>query len=157
MLTSEWRNLRSAQYPSGNQTYSYPSLGGRGGSTPNVEFPDMLLSLARGLRGLRGLMGLDVIEGEVPLPFPPCFGARPSRTRSHSICSGVERIVYCCILCSLFRNGSVSGFNAGVVVQRQLLNVRILLPSLGREIKGPLDPACVGRRSSTRRRYRKAD
>lgn len=25
----------SAQYPSGNQTYSYPSRGGRGGSTPN--------------------------------------------------------------------------------------------------------------------------
>lgn len=24
----------SAQYPSGNQTYSYPSRGGRGGSTP---------------------------------------------------------------------------------------------------------------------------
>lgn len=27
----------SAQYPSGNQTYSYPSRGGRGGSTPNFE------------------------------------------------------------------------------------------------------------------------
>ena len=26
---------RSAQYPSGNQTYSNPSRGGRGGSTPN--------------------------------------------------------------------------------------------------------------------------
>ncbi|KAJ6447086.1 hypothetical protein O9K51_01861 [Purpureocillium lavendulum] len=25
----------SAQYPSGNQTYSNPSRGGRGGSTPN--------------------------------------------------------------------------------------------------------------------------
>lgn len=115
MLTSEWRNLRSAQYPSGNQTYSYPSLGGRGGSTPNVEFPEMLLllSLARGLSGLRGLMGLDVIEGEVPLPFPPCFGASPSRTRSHSICSGNGCIACCCILCSLFRNGSISGFQPG--------------------------------------------
>lgn len=27
--------VRSAQYPSGNHTYSYPALGGRGGSTPN--------------------------------------------------------------------------------------------------------------------------
>lgn len=27
----------SAQYPSGNQTYSYPSRDGRGGSTPNFE------------------------------------------------------------------------------------------------------------------------
>lgn len=26
----------SAQYPSGNQTYSYPFRGGRGGSTPNM-------------------------------------------------------------------------------------------------------------------------
>lgn len=157
MLTSEWRNLRSAQYPSGNQTYSYPSLGGRGGSTPNVEFPDMLLFLARGLRGLRGLMGLDVIEGEVPLPFPPCFGARPSSTRSHSICSGVECIKYCCILCWLFRNGSVSGFNAGVVVQRQLSRSAYIFSKLERETQSSQDPACVRRCSSTRRRYRKAD
>lgn len=154
MLTSEWRNLRSAQYPSGNQTYSYPSLGGRGGSTPNVEFPDMLLSLAR---GLRGLMGLDVIEGEVPLPFPPCFGARPSSTRSYSICSGVECIVYCCILCSLSRNGSVSGFNAVVVVQRLLSRSAYIFSKLERETQSSRDPACVGRCSSTRRRYREAD
>lgn len=36
------RNSRSAQYPSGYQTYSYPSLGGRGGSrpyTPRGELP----------------------------------------------------------------------------------------------------------------------
>lgn len=31
------RNFRSAQYPLRNQTYSYPSLGGLGGSTPNIE------------------------------------------------------------------------------------------------------------------------
>ncbi|KAL7816843.1 hypothetical protein V8C44DRAFT_355873 [Trichoderma aethiopicum] len=35
----------SAQNPSGNQTYSYPSRGGRGGSTPNFEEVDTELTL----------------------------------------------------------------------------------------------------------------
>lgn len=149
MLTSEWRNLRSAQYPSGNQTYSYPSLAGRGGSTPYVEFPDMLLSLARGLRGLRGLMGLDVIEGEVPLPFPPCLGARPSRTRSHSICSGDGCTVCCCILSLTLPQWFGFGFQhrgcrADATVQGQ--DTRSELEG---EMGSPLDSACVQKASDS--------
>ena len=37
------RNSRSAQYPSGYQTYSYPSLGGRGGSRPYTTLGELPL------------------------------------------------------------------------------------------------------------------
>lgn len=45
-------NSLSAQNPSGNQTYSNPSRGGRGGSTPK-------LGLATGLGGLLGSLKGD--------------------------------------------------------------------------------------------------
>lgn len=37
LLRGSIASWRSAQYPSGNQTYSHPSRGGRGGSTPNLD------------------------------------------------------------------------------------------------------------------------
>jgi hypothetical protein len=103
----------------------------------------MLLSLAKGLSGLRGLMGLDVIEGEVPLPFPPCFGARPSRTRSHSICSGDGCIVCCCILLLALPQWFDFGFlhwgsRVDATVQGQDTSSK-----LEGETKSPLDRACV--------------
>src|SRR5438105_731797 len=36
VASSMGRTSRSAQYPCGYHTYSYPSLGGRGGSRPNA-------------------------------------------------------------------------------------------------------------------------